>query len=383
MKRSENKRSEKNSSSSDMKIYKTKSALRSVLFIIISTLVSVLVLTMASCGSSNTGDTDGGVAEDRVYDTFAEINESDSRGRLEIELINSDPQLGDVTGFFVRAFGENNMPLDFVRISCDTEEGINLIEPFDKAALTDATGTMSGKFCGNSPGSFQIQCRAPVGFGLAASDTIIVRGETGDGFEGCPGATGGLPGGGFTDLGSIFITRLQFTDAGGTTFNGPIDLSRNPDCNGDGVGTQISVDPETGEPIFDDANPGDDVEPFEFLRYEVEIQNNLVGAFTIDTITFNFIGPGGQFSSNPIGVVQTVPGVSSTLNNSNGTESGESRVIQGIMENLGNFIGTNVAIGPGLYAVNVIIDGTRSATGERTRLSVDTTLTFDFVNNCQ
>lgn len=362
-----------------MTIYKKNSSPKCVLLTIVLTLVSALVLTLTSCRG---GDTDGGQEEDRVLDSFAEINQNDSTGRLEIELIDSDPQLGSVTGFYVRAYGENNMPLDFVRISCDTEEGINLIEPFDKAALTDATGTLSGKFCGNSPGSFQIECRAPVGFGLVARDTIIVRGETGDGFEGCPGSTGGLPGGGFTDLGSIFITRLQFTDAGGTTFNGPIDLDRNPDCAGDGVGTQISTNPETGEPIFDDENPGDDVEDFEFLRYEVDIQNNLVGAFTIDTITFNFIGPGGQFSSGPIGVVQTIDGVRSTLNNSNGAQSGSNGNIQGIMENLGNFIGTTVAIGPGLYSVNVIVDGVRSATGERTRLSVDTTLTFDFVDNC-
>ncbi len=348
--------------------------------------MALLVSAFAIYGC-NSGDTDGGEAVDRVNDDYAEIGSQQFSGNIEIELLEDDPGLGNITGFFVRATDANGLPLDFVRIACDTENGVNIVEPNQLSALTDSTGVMSGKLCGNSPGSFQIECRAPVGFGLVARDTIIIRGATGDGFEGCPGTPGQLPGGGFVDLGSIRLTSILFSNnpGGNYTPNGPLDVRRNLDCDGDGQGEITYTDPVSGE-VERDETPADDFEPIALTRAQITVQNQLLETFTIESVEFQFLNaPGGlnDFSTGPINVASTVAGA----NNGGGNGGGSTQTINVLLENQANFIRTAIGIRTGgvvrgAYDILVIVNGTRAATREREQFQAYTTLSLDDVDNC-
>jgi len=220
------------------------------------------------------GNTDGGSGVDTAENTFPEfVSDGGAGGRLEIDLNSSNVGLGGESGFFVRAFGPNGDPLDGIRISCDTERGLNLIEPTSGGQLTGLDGAMSGRLCGNSPGSFTLECRAPVGFGLVDRETVVVRGD-GSGFNGCPGVDGGLPGGGAEDFGQLVLSAINYSDAGGTSSSGPIDISQNLDCDGDGTGQDLD-----GDGMPDDDNVPDDFEPFEFTRFTLTVQNGLSDDF--------------------------------------------------------------------------------------------------------
>lgn len=237
---------------------------------------------MAACS----GDTDGGSAGEQNFDGTG--FDPGAAGSFRLVLRDSDMQVGESAGFFVEVRDQNGGPVADVRVSCDTEEGLALIEPSDGQQLTDNGGIMSGRVGCEQVGSFRMGCRLPVGGGRRQFATVGCSGPIPSGFEGFPGAGGGGLGGGSAnepdDDELVQVTAIAFFDSGdvNTTFGGDlgdlqVDVSQ---------GTCGEAPDLTAEPFFDSVvgidvrNFLDDSVNFSQMNYTVENSNGAGASFT-------------------------------------------------------------------------------------------------------
>jgi hypothetical protein len=164
---------------------------------ILAALFVLAPMALISC----TGDTDGGGAAQGALDADPFVDNGGAGANLEIE-INSDNKevgVGEEVEFRVHVTDPNGQPLQFVRVFCDSELGVAIIEPSANGVAiesTNANGYMSGSIGGVTPGSFLLECRSQSGFNLVDRITVRVTGTVLPGFQGFPGAAGGTLGGG-------------------------------------------------------------------------------------------------------------------------------------------------------------------------------------------
>lgn len=155
------------------------------------------IALLASCGG---GDTDGGTgsADAGIGTQYVSDGASGSKMTIELEEATQIPTAGRV-GFLVGAKDPNGNPLSYIRVNCETEHGISIIEPSRGGVAFETTnqnGYFSGVLGGLTPGSYMIECRGPQGYNLVARKHYKVVGDIPQGFNGFPGAAGGNLGGG-------------------------------------------------------------------------------------------------------------------------------------------------------------------------------------------
>jgi len=320
---------------------------------------SAAMLAGIGCDS---GDTDGGVASGGAGLGNQYVSDGGSGASLKILTDYTEIATGDIKGYFVEALDPRGAPLQYMRIYCDTEQGLAIIEPSDNGLAFESTqedGRFSGKLGCVTPGSFMMECRGPEPTGLVTRKGFKCVGDVPDGFSGFPGAAGGNLGGGVivdqSDNGGQ-ILQVQFSDAGGTTQFGPIDTAQIADC--------------------DATTPELEVEPFSNTTYTVTIQNNSQLDMTVTDVTLDV--QDGQANSDvsqavniviPAGASTTVSG---TLINVTAT-GGQSYAKNGT---------TGSPVIEGTYTVDISADG-QLANGDSVSLDANTTLAFsDLVNNC-
>ena len=238
-----------------------------------------LVFTGSSCSSS---DTDGG-GDSGKEDSF--VSTDDSTGTIDLSVNSTRLGIGDTSGFFVTVRDVNGGPVDALRISCDTEIGLALIEPTTGFELTDSFGNMSGVVGCEAPGSFQIACRLPVGGNKRKFETIVCSGDVPADFTGFPGAGGGGLGGGVDttdsedDEFSVRVSSINLYDEGNVTTESPaVDIAR---------ATCDSGDPE---PFFD-------------TSVGFEMVNNTTSVVRVESYTYtiaDFDGAGSSYTSGRI-----------------------------------------------------------------------------------
>lgn len=151
-------------------------------------IVSLLVITttflFVACGGNTSGDGSSG-------DGTA-FNDSDGNaGGIRLEIIDDSLSVADTTGFRVHVVDAQGDKVANIEIACDTEQGLALLEPTTGYELTSVGGEISGRVGCETPGSYQIGCRLPIGGNKRALHTITCQGPIPDGFTGFPGAGGG------------------------------------------------------------------------------------------------------------------------------------------------------------------------------------------------
>jgi len=282
------------------------------------------------------GDTDGGEAVDVSDNTFPEF--VSNGGSLRIDPTVSRLNLGDKGGFFVRVRDADGAPLDGIRITCSAENGIALFSGVNE--ITNDNGEVSGNFCGVAGGSFILECRAPVGFGLIDRETIVVS-HDGD-IAGCDKFSSGTATGTVNALSAdlsfgndIRIDGISYKDAGGNTTSGPLDIEA-------GVCTD-----------------GTD-EPFSPIQFSISLDNDTGEAFTTSSVSFTFSGSGGVISTGPLAVA---------------TVDGDT--VTGVLQNVEGLTTT----GPGVYAVTLDVD-IEAADGSVARITAQSSVTFGPADNC-
>lgn len=185
-------------------------------------------LCLVLCAGCSQGDTDGdGAADHAQNDRPQYVSDGGAGATLKIT-IKGDLSVGDQVPFTVIALDPQGNGIPFIRIFCESEKGVAIIEPSSGGVAfenTNSTGLMSGVLGGLTPGSYIMECRAPEGFNLVTRQQVKVSGSVPAGFQGFPGAAGGNLGGGLLvdqtpgaeDPNGVRITNVLFYDGGNTT----------------------------------------------------------------------------------------------------------------------------------------------------------------------
>lgn len=213
--------------------------------IIKTAILSVTCLATVGILACSRGDTAGNA--ESVADAESSGNPFVADGGAGSTLTINAPErmsIGSRVGFTVTAIDPSGQPLQFIKIVCDSEQGIAITEPNTGVQSTNSNGLMSGQVGGARPGSYMLECRAPEGFNLVDRVQIIVEGEGAFEFD---GAAGGTIGGGridetpdIDDRGGVRISSVGVIDTGASGAGVAIDLTQTADCDGDNT----TVDPE-------------------------------------------------------------------------------------------------------------------------------------------
>lgn len=253
-------------------------------------LASCLMVGLSACS----GDTDGGKAGDENFEGSQFQPDDENSGRLVVELVEDEIAVSETTGFFARVTDSNGAPVPQIRVNCDSEAGVAIIEPSLGAEHTDSSGQISGRIGCALPGSFQFACRLPGGGNRRTFVDVKCTGDIPAGFDGFPGAAGGTLGGGSGGVQNTGGENAQ--DARILTITA-VELGSET----------VQVDAVRGICINDPADATDNTdEPFSdgFLR--VGIVNNsssLVELTSISYVIPNYDGTGRSFSSSQLAIV--------------------------------------------------------------------------------
>lgn len=327
-----------------------------------------LALLLALAVGCNSGNTDAG-DEDFSSNTY-----SGNPGEIMLELIDDSIAVGDSAGFRVTVTDSTGMAVPFIRISCDTEQGLSLIEPTTGIESTDAMGQMSGVVGCERPGSYLIGCRLPLGGNKRQFATIICGGDVPPGFTGFPGASGGGLGGGAvapedggrgeSDELAVRVTQLVSVDGATNEPNDTVDLFRTANCS--------AADPDA-EPV---------AEPFSVEYMRISVRNEGFTGVRFDRYSVNIGNSGGTAST---GILSLTSEVDSRV----GEEATFDVLYLDIVPVTG-VTGVDAAkvlpdrstvVEAGFRNVTVTLYGTDEL-GESVQISSSRTVSFNNYNNC-
>ena len=256
----------------------------------IRTFVEVLCVAGIVAFIGCQGNTDGGSAANPDFRDDVFVGDESSTGSIRVELTDSEVAVGSSAGFKVYVADAQGQPVPFVRVVCDTEQGVALIEPTSGYELTNGDGVMSGRIGCAAPGSFQMVCRLGIGANRRQFVSVGCSGDIPAGFAGFPGAGGGGLGGGTQtgDNGEIRITNAGFEDDGSfdntsVPSDASIDITQTADC--DGVATTS------------------DVEPFYDTYAVLQIENNLAERVTLLYLECSVTGVDGTSNTADCGTI--------------------------------------------------------------------------------
>lgn len=325
----------------------------------ISTLMILsAALVLVGCQSSNT-DTDAETYGDGIF-----IGSDENVGRIEIHVVDDSIGVSETTGFLVQLLDAVGQGVPGVRITCDTEADLALIEPTSGVFITGGTGEASGVLGCEDRGSFMLACRMPSG-GKRKIVRVKCEGERPIGFTGFDGAGGGGLGNGVADIGnddddtnfSIRIVGLELTTVGGV--DTAVDTIQGPDpCVG-----------EDGAPGGGDDFP----EPFSDDLIGFTVENNSEQLVRFSEYTYEIDDISGE--SDPISLIGEVVDGGATgsfsslfLNNLGGTKNMHSAISLAALDGFKKVTFT---------LIGELTDGTPvSATAS-------TTYSFGNFNNCE
>lgn len=333
--------------------------------------VSAQVLFSGCLGG---GSTDGGGGRDDVSElngsSLQYIADGGAGASMSLE-VPSVISVGGTADFVARLRDPRGLPLDYVRVACDSEKGVAILEPSSGGVAfehTSVSGNMSGVLGGLLPGSYVIECRAPDGFGLVARQSVQVSGETPSSFTGFPGAAGGNLGGGSVvdqnggdddvdpSLEPLRIAKMEVSDGEDKVTSGPIDIVRG-EC-------------KTGEQD-EDGKDKTEPEPWYFNKFYLTLANDTSQKVTVGTIGFS-INDGRS-------------GATSTQSKIVVVDSAQTGEVDGILTEFSTsgkvFAGTTNVVRSGTYKVDVVLTGVYELSGDFV-LRRSFTLTFGNVNNC-
>lgn len=357
--------------------------------------LGTLGIVLACCS----GGTDGG-GEDFSGGQF--VGSDSATGSIQVKVLNADMSVSETSGFGVSVKNSLGGPVSGMKISCDSEKGVAILEPASGVETTSSSGDISGVIGCAAPGSYQLACRLPVGANKRQLIDIKCRGPIPTGFTGFPGAGGGGLGGGSdtsdsggvggTDTDGIRISNISFDDASvgfdATATNFSIDTKQKV-CTadtGDGTQTPPPTPVVTLEQFFDTIlrarviNNTNQAIQFNQMRYTVlnggsDGSGTGGGDFESDSVSFvgqavAIDGGGGQGDLSML-AIQAVPGSSVTI----------GPLTIPLLEK--RFVGAsaNIDTGAGFKTVEITLIGSNDS-GDDIQVSASMTLDFAPFDRC-
>jgi len=349
---------------------------------IITTLASksALVLALAftaGCQGSTAGNENS--LETAAGQGF--VSNTETTGRVELNVIDTSLNVGDISGFTFAAYNQDNQPVSKLKLTCDSELGVAVIEPSLGAEISDENGMISGKIGCAAPGSYQFGCRLPVGGNKRQLVTIICSGPVPSDFEGFPGAGGGGLGtggaGDITDGGvggvdattGVRITSVLLDDDGELDGIGVLTV--------DTVGVICSAD----DPLTTDVTEPTVFEPFFDAYIDIKVVNNTNSLINFSSYSYTVTSQAGTLLHTS---TATIGLVGSTEVAPNGQTAVMRALFADAVSGGKRFIGASSNItstGIGYVNVNVTLNG-KTESGEVLAKKYKTAVSFAPVNRC-
>lgn len=332
-------------------------------------------LLIAAAVVSCSGDTDGGSAGDESYLGTSFVGSDGKTGTIELEVLETSLNVSESSGFRVYVKDSAGRPVPQIRIYCDTEVGLALIEPNTGSELTDNNGQMSGKVGCEVPGSLQMACRLPIGVNWRKFETIHCGGAVPAGFSGF----GNTAGGGLGGPGGGVATDDNGGVGGTDSENGVRITSIATIDNGEDTGMAVDVEQdECGEDCGGSGSCTD--EPFYDTLAQLTVENNTNQSVQFTSMRYrvpNATGvPSATFTSDAIAIGDGV------------VEPGESKAITVLFLNVSSggktFVGSSNLIGSSITDfrnVTFYLTGANDL-GEDIEISGSAAISFDNYCSC-
>lgn len=344
----------------------------------ITVLVAGLLSLGMIAGCSGGGDTDGGKAADEDFHGTQFVPDESNSGSIDLIVEEAEFNVSEIVGFRVRVVDRNGTAVPGLRLACDSEQGVAIIEPTTGHEITDEFGQISGKIGCAASGSYQFMCRLPVGGNFRDAVTIRCGGDTPIGFDGFEGAGGGGLGGG--------LQGDEDGGAGGTNTDGirvvkltPLDVNNEESPQIDTVQDICTPDDPTttaNELV---------VEPFTDGRIKFAIENNTNAIVRFTSLRYfvpDITASGTDFTSDRINFVSEI------VVDANGGSAETTVLAFPVEAGFGSsggdlfFYGRTTEIGQiGFRNVKVTFFGT-GALGEDVQVSATTVMSFNNYNLC-
>ena len=342
-----------------------------------STLVVGLALTVG-CQGNTSGDEDG-LAE-VAGQGF--VSNADTAGSVALDVNETQIQVGEISGFTFTAYNRDRQPVPGLRLACDSEIGIALVEPSTGSEISDSNGSISGKIGCSAPGSYQFGCRLPVGGNKRQLVTIQCLGPVPTDFDGFSGAGGGGLGSGgagnITDGGvggvdattGVRITSAIFQDDGTLDTSGVLT-----------VDTSQAIC-STDDPLTTDVTEPTIYEVFYDAYVDMAVVNNTNSVVKFNNYSYTVTSQAGTLlhtSTASIGLL------GSTEVAPNGGTTAIRALFADAVSGGKRFIGASsniTATGIGYVNVNLTLRGTTES-GEALTKKYATAVSFAPVNRCE
>ena len=316
------------------------------------TTITFGLLLAFGCG----GNTDGGAITDNDAP-----NPSDA-GSIRMAFTKGERiPTGSFQGFRVYVRDASGIGEAGVRVTCDTEDGLALIEPTSGIAQTDGNGELSGKVGCENPGSFVIACRS--GSPAArVSETVICEGARPSGFTGFPGAGGGGLGGGSSDndtTSRVRVSSVSVSDDGSVDSNTTsIDIVQSGCNNGSGT--------VTPEPFFD-------------TLVKFSIVNNTTSIIKISSMQYRISSPAGGTAATS-GKLNLTGSAAQAVDGNGGTGTVASLLFDASGTGKAVYRGPQITTA-GFKNIVFTLFG-ENELGEKFTIKTSTSLSFDNFNRC-
>lgn len=342
------------------------------------------ITSMTGCS----GNTDGGNDANQDY-TGSEFVATDSNtGTIRLRVNEDTFPVSQTTNFAVEIRDVAGAPVPNIRVSCDTEKGVAIIEPNTGTEMTDMYGNMSGVIGCEAPGSFQMACRMPIGANKREFIGIKCTGDIPAGFTGFPNAGGGglyggvavpddgEPGGVGTD--GLVISGLTLdtvTDSDTSSLDTRQDMC---DCEVDEDGGAPTIECESfGDSRLVISMENNTNQDFKLLSYTYTVPN-ADGANT--TFTSKRISLGGRIIDANGGTVDFSTLFTESVTDPTNTESCDNVTSCGSAARLADFASI-LPVDPGFRNVTVRIRG-ENEVGDEVTIVGSFSISFDNWDNC-
>lgn len=342
---------------------------------------------LVHCSGGTDGDSAGDISLDDQFTGGA-----GKTGNITLSVVSTSMGVSNTSGFGVKVVDAQGNPVSGIKVSCDSEEGVAILEPTTGSEITDTSGNLSGTIGCETPGSYQFACRLPVGGNQRRLVDIKCAGPVPTGFTGFPGAAGGGLGGGSDgdddggvgggDTNGIRITNMLVIDDGqiasepGSVVSFSVDVEQ-------GICTAETGDiPATPTPS---PTPKITLEPFFDTVIAVKVVNNTNQIVTCSTVEFSVASAGALANNGTSFVSDTISLIGEAASIDAGGDSSVLRFLAfDVVDGAKRFFGssTDIPDNYGFKAVTVSLNCVNDD-GDDVVVEATETWSFDNFNRCE
>ena len=95
-----------------------------------------VALALACCSGGTDGENAGGASNEDF------VSNDSTTGKIVVNVLDKDMSVADTSGFGIKVTDAQGRGVPNIRIACDSEEGVAILEPQSGTELTNSNGDM-------------------------------------------------------------------------------------------------------------------------------------------------------------------------------------------------------------------------------------------------